>query len=187
VPSQSIRVFGPYEVNKAILEIVFNEQTPRDSLGVWIAVLLVAGYILGHGISPIVKLLDKRDSNAAQKYNDLRLKFPGVTPIAMRIRAEYIIYGGFAVSLVIVAGLGVLQQARNALTCPLGARAWWNSASLSQHLEAGGLFFMFIVLAWLMLYRNQDTINTYQNTVRELHIAARLSPEPIPSAEPSVI
>jgi len=160
------------QITKAILNVAFNDQAHDASPVAWIPVLLIVGYILGHGISPIVKLLDKKDHEVSQKYNDLRLKFPGVTPIAMRIRAEYIMYGGFAISLVIVLALTLLNQLRNLLINADGLKGWWRSASGDQHYAGALLFWSALVVAWLMLHRNQATIETYRTTVRELDRAA---------------
>src|ERR1700761_7889399 len=87
---------------KAILEAIFPDPKLRESPVAWLVALGAAGYVLGHAMSPIVKLLDRPNREIAKKYNFLRLHYPGVTAIAMRIRAEYIMYGGFAVTQIII-------------------------------------------------------------------------------------
>jgi len=170
-----IDTISEHKTIPGILHAAFPDAALRESPSVWLAVLFFSGYILGHLISPVVKLLDRSNEKVSEQYNDLRVDHPAATSIAMRIRGEYIMYGGFAVSLAILDGLGALLQARNILINATGIRGWWDSASQSQHLEGAGLFVLSVVVAWLMLYRNRDTIKTYKDTVRQLHKA--LHPE----------
>lgn len=90
---------------------------------------ILAGYTTGHIISPLVKTLEHLADNklshkaaGASKqslrsglYNDLRLLCPSVTNITMRIRAEYIMYGGFCVAF---ACFGYLADSLTPLLLP---------------------------------------------------------------------
>jgi hypothetical protein len=179
-------LFGLDHVNgrhiiPALLDIALPSPKLQESPIAWLAIVLSAGYILGHAMSPIVKLLDKTDKVTSLKYNSLRLNFPGVTSIAMRIRAEYIMYAGFAVALAIMLLLTVVYEIT-------GLHPWYSTASANERLDGWMLFAVALLGIPLMIYRNQRTIKTFRETTANLYAASGL-PEPVPrqdEAPPSI-
>lgn len=165
------------------------------------AMALLAGYVIGHLISPFVKALDNWHKNAdsfratkstlgfiprcwsrlcpplsdskqgkadpnqpksrTEMYDELRLLCPGVTNITMRIRAEYIMYGGFCFALLADLFLLLAIRLKHLGAFSLTGCIWSGIEALA--LLAGVV---------LIFYRNQETIETFNRTVKHFYDAA---------------
>jgi hypothetical protein len=145
-----------------ILRVIFPEPKLRESPAAWLAVLLVAGYILGHALSPLAKLLEQFgfsiEDQAWTKYDALRISSPGAGAIAMRIRAEYVMYGGFAIVLALLLLLWAGEHIRQGL---------WSGYTFTELALVTGT----LIMAWLMYRRNNETRKTFQKSVTNLHKA----------------
>jgi len=101
------------------------------------------------------------------RYNKLRFQSPSLAVLAIRIRAEYTMYGGFAVALAIallLAGIRVLEAcARHTLSIWLHRVAMWDWV----------LLFVAIVAVPVMLYRHLHTWERFGRTVDQLLEASR--------------
>jgi hypothetical protein len=144
-----------------------------DSAAGLLSLALLAGYVVGHLISPLVKLLEKwhakrckQDGVKSARYDQLRLLCPGVTGILMRIRAEYIMYGGFCVAFVIE--LLVLVGLRIGHGFEGGEAGGW-----ADHLRLLSEALAVSTGAVLMFFRNQETIGTFQRAVENFYDAAK--------------
>jgi hypothetical protein len=103
-------------------------------------------------------------------YNKLRCQNPPLAALAIRIRAEYTMYGGFAVALAIAlvfACIRVLQALnQGTLSAWLHRIALWDWVLLS----------LMILGVPIMLYRHLHTWNRFRSTVTQLLKACKPDP-----------
>ncbi len=184
---------------KPLIEIVEQSVAEKvlDSAFTLLAIALLAGYITGHLMSPFVKVLDNWYKNAgkpfwdrwrpptsvsqkeqdtdkqldyAEMYDQLRLLCPGVTNITMRIRAEYIMYGGFCVALLVqffvFISIGVERISA------VGLASLLSRFHLADCVRGGSKAAILLAGAVLMFLRNQETIGTFNRTVKHFYDAA---------------
>jgi hypothetical protein len=165
----------------ALLYVMLPNDKLRESPPAWLLVLAVTGYILGHLISPLVKQLDNVSEKTWKDYDKLRAEYPSLIPIVMRIRAEYMMYGGFGVGLSAVVGIAVLDQIRILWTSRTSFNAWWAEATHRAPFESAVLFLSTLVAIRLMFNRNRQTMRTFESAVHKLCVAkGLLPPDPLP-------
>jgi hypothetical protein len=163
-----------HAITPAIMEALLPNKALQESPIAWLIVALLAGYVLGQLMSPIVKPLTnlrkkepEKDQQPIDKaYDNLRSRHPSQTPIVMRIRAEYIMFAGFAVAIALTMGVAGVVQSANLLK--FGCDGWWKGASLSQHFTGLVLITSASIALVLMLNRSWETKQTFENSVRNV-------------------
>lgn len=97
-----------------------------------------------------------------KQYNTLRFKNPALAALAIRIRAEYTMYGGFAVAITITLFLVFIYMLDALIHHNLAARI--QSVTLENWL----LLIVGILAVPVMLYRHLHTWNRFVKTVDHL-------------------
>jgi hypothetical protein len=171
------RLSGP-NLLSGTLEVFVPNELKKDVVP-WLVVLVALSYALGHGLSPLVKLIDvlgkaarstawyqaKYPRRAAlyqdetKRYNHLRFKHPNRLIYATRIRAEYTMYGGMAAAI-LVPELYCLVR-------------WWSGAvvpAFAWHLIA-----VLVILAMMFRYfdvhrRFCETIRSFEEVEQSAHV-----------------
>ena len=184
-----------------VVASIFASEKVSESTTAWILIVGTTGYVLGHALSPVVRFLESRpgllgkpdarthyflppfwrSEKASKKsrtklqkqYNTLRSTNPSAAALAIRIRAEYTMYGGFALCLAITILLDLLNR-----VWPLNAgrvRTW--------HFTHLGFFELAICIVGVpvMLYRHFHTWEHFRDTVEELLNPSTHTPPSTPS------
>jgi hypothetical protein len=165
---------------------VFIPPKLAESTTPWMLVIISAGYILGHAFSPIVRFLERRpkwikDNNILKNmfpfwrseeatsekatelgvaYNKLRRQKPALSALAIRIRAEYTMYGGFAVAIAITLLVAFLRMSVGLIHHTFHLTMDWGN----------WLILIIAVLSVpIMLQRHLDTWRRFRDTVEELN------------------
>lgn len=133
-----LSLFGGPNLFSEIME-VFVPVGLKDDVVPWLVVLVSLAYALGHGLSPLVKLIDQLGKAArstewyearypattalyhdqTRRYNRLRFKHPSRLIYATRIRAEYTMYGGIVAAIAVVEIFSLVQWLSGAVVPPL--------------------------------------------------------------------
>jgi hypothetical protein len=122
---------------------------------------LGVGFVLGHLLSPLGKLLciwSKADPPVQpwQKYDWLRVHRPDAGALAAKIRAEYSMHFSLAAAFL----LGALQVGYYVVSAGAPASHCWTGAAL-------------LVLMVLSLYRGHETTATFCACVNHLHTVSQ--------------
>jgi hypothetical protein len=94
-----------------------------------------------------------------EDYNKLRIQSPAVAAMAIRIRAEYTMYGGFAVAIAITLVVALIHVLKSLGQRKLGL--YLQGVTLDQWLLLGAG----ILAVPTMLYRHLHTWNRFRKTV----------------------
>lgn len=111
------------------------------------------GYVIGHLITPLTKLIQKLNKAIFKKYKDiildngsnyewLRLHRPEAGGICAKLRAEFTMYNSFSAVFLILSIISILSL------------LWWH-------------FFVLLILTFLMTMRGAEAEGTFKNTIRK--------------------
>jgi len=105
-------------------------------------------------------------TNVQEEYNALRFQNPSLSGLAVRIRAEYTMYGGFAVAVMISLVLASLHFLHS---------VYLHHGLLEAAKDVPRAKWIYVVLGFvavpLMLYRDLHTYGRYSKTVAQLRRA----------------